>query len=108
MDNFSQKASKAMETPAPQLTDEARAVFAQWGRIGSLESWARTEDRTARTAPAVRASMARFEREVDPEGKLSPEEREKRAAFARKAYFRRLAIKSHEARRRNKNAAVAR
>ena len=52
------------------------------GRIGAHESWARTEDRTARTAPARAAFEARFPNEN-----------------ARKAYFLRLALKSANARR---------
>jgi hypothetical protein len=61
------------------------------GRIGALESWARTEDRTARTAPARSAFMARFDAYPDPEA-------------ARKAYFNRLALASAKARRRKKAA----
>lgn len=57
------------------------------GRIGALESWARTEDRSARTAPARAAFNARFADYPDPEA-------------ARKAYFARLALKSAQARRR--------
>jgi len=38
-------------------------------------SWANTVGSTARTAPARRAFDLRFEREVDPDGKLSPAER---------------------------------
>lgn len=72
------------------------------GRIGAHVSWANTADRTARTAPAVRAAMARFEKQVDPDGVLPPEERAKRAASARKAYFTRLALKSHAARRKTR------
>jgi len=70
------------------------------GRIGAYESWARTENRTARTAPARRALLDRFEVEVDPSGELPPAERAKRAESARKAYFTRLALKSAQARRR--------
>jgi hypothetical protein len=70
------------------------------GRIGAHESWARTEDRPARTAAARRAFLARFEREVDPDGTLSPAERERRAESARKAYFARLAMASAKARRK--------
>ena len=44
--------------------------------------------------------MARFEREVDPEGLLAPAERERRAAAARKAYMLKLAWKSAEVRRK--------
>ncbi len=68
--------------------------------IAAHESWAQTPDRTARTAPARRALMARFERQVDPDGTLPPAERAIRAEHARKAYFARLALKSARARRR--------
>lgn len=72
------------------------------GRFGAYESWAKTEDRTARTWPARKAMLDRFEREVDPDGVLSPQERAKRAEWARKAYMHRLALKSAAARRRRK------
>jgi hypothetical protein len=68
-------------------------------RIGALASWKNTADRSARTAPARKAALDRFEREVDPEGVLSPAERERRAGYARKEYFARLALKSAQARR---------
>ncbi|OCB20818.1 hypothetical protein A5674_04165 [Mycobacterium malmoense] len=42
---------------------------------------------------------AKFEHEVDPDGQLSPTERAKRAEFARRAYYTRLALKSAQARR---------
>lgn len=72
--------------------------------IAAHESWAKTDDWSARTAPARRAMLSRFEAEVDPDGKLPPEERAKRAEQARKAYFKRLALKSAEVRRRKKAA----
>jgi hypothetical protein len=75
------------------------------GAIGAHESWSRTEDRTARTANGRRAFLDRFEREVDPDGILSPEERARRAEHARKAYFQRLALKSAQARSRRGDAA---
>ena len=67
--------------------------------IAAHESWAATPDRSARTAPARAALMARFEREVDPGGILPPDERARRAEHKRKAYFQRLALKSAKARR---------
>lgn len=67
--------------------------------IAAHESWANTADRSARTAPARAALMARFEREVDPDGMLAPDERARRAEHKRKAYFARLALKSAQARR---------
>jgi hypothetical protein len=44
--------------------------------------------------------LDKFEKQVDPEGTLPPQERAKRAENARKAYFARLALKSAQARRR--------
>lgn len=72
-------------------------------QIAAHTSWARTEDRAARTQRGREAFDARFEREVDPDGVLEPAERARRAAHARKAYFLRLALKSAKARRRGKS-----
>jgi hypothetical protein len=69
-------------------------------RLAAHESWARTPDPSARTEPARRALLDRFERQVDPDGVLSPEERARRAGHARKAYFARLALRSAQARRK--------
>src|SRR4051812_7846873 len=68
-------------------------------RLAAHESWAKTTDPSARTAPARRALLDRFERQVDPDGVLSPAERARRAGHARKAYFARLALRSAQARR---------
>jgi hypothetical protein len=46
--------------------------------------------------------LASFEQQVDPDGKLSPQERAKRAEQAKKAYFLVLSLKSAQARRRAK------
>lgn len=61
--------------------------------------WAKETDRTAATAAARQAVMARFEQEADPDGTLDPVERERRAAELRKAHYTRLAHASVEARR---------
>lgn len=44
--------------------------------------------------PAQKGFMAKFERQVDPEGVLSPEERAKRAEAARKAHMAAIRLKS--------------
>lgn len=61
------------------------------GSIGAHASWANTADRAARTAPARAALDAKFLQEAggDPI----------RAAHLRKAYFKRLALRSAQARR---------
>ncbi len=80
----------------PSTTAAERSTLA---RLAAHESWAATSDRTARTAPARAAMLARFELQVDPDGILAPAERAKRAESARRAYFTRLALKSARTRR---------
>jgi hypothetical protein len=58
-------------------------------RLAAHVSWANATDRAART-----------DRQVDPHGTLPPEERARRAANARSAYFTALALRSSQARRR--------
>ena len=67
--------------------------------LAAHTSWARTPDRPARTAPARAAFDERFLNVVDPKRELSEDERKRRAASARKAYFARLTLKSIQARR---------
>ena len=74
--------------------DSARA------RIAAYTSWANTEDPTERTHKARSAFMERFERQVDPDGRLAPAERQRRAEALKKAYFAGLALKSAQARRK--------
>jgi hypothetical protein len=57
------------------------------------------------TSAAARAAfMSRFEREVDPDGRLPVAERQRRAAHAKKAYFVGLAMRSAKARRARRGA----
>lgn len=70
------------------------------GKLGAHRKWARCSDRTQATAAARSSFLARFEREVDPEGKLSDLDRTQRAESARKAYFIGLALRRHYGRRK--------
>jgi len=83
------------------MPSNERALIA---RIAAHESWARTTDRTARTEPARRAALDRFENEVDPDRVLPAAERARRAEHARKAYFTRLALRSAQSRRKASEA----
>ena len=67
-------------------------------RIAAHVLHAQISDEAEHTAPARAAFLSRFEREVDPEGALEPEERARRAEHAKKAYFLRLALASRKAR----------
>lgn len=84
------------------LTAEQRSLRA---RLAAHSMHARVVDPTAHTAPARQAFMDRFEREVDPEGVLTPADRARRAEHARKAYFTKLALASAKARGARKAAA---
>jgi hypothetical protein len=68
-------------------------------RIAAEVSWSRTANRSARTQPARKAFLDRFEREVDPDGELPPDERQRRAEHAKRAYMLRLAKRAVAARR---------
>ena len=81
------------------LTASERSIR---GRIGAYTRWVHTEDRYMATRKAREGFYAKFEREVDPDGKLAPQERARPAEFARKAYYQRLALKSAQARPRRK------
>ena len=63
-------------------------------RIAAELSWSQTTDRKARTRPAREAFLARFERQVDPGGSLSPDERKLRAKHAMRAHMLQLARRS--------------
>src|SRR5215217_7971236 len=65
---------------------------------------AQIADESAHTAPARAAFLSRFEREVDPDGILDPQERARRAEHAKKAYFIKLALASRKARAAKRRA----
>lgn len=93
----SNRCTSTVRVMSTTLTPGERTLRAQ---IAANESWARCENRSARTLPARIALMEKFEYQVDPQRKLLPAERAKRAENARKAYYQRLALKSAQARRR--------
>lgn len=77
-----------------EITPAERKLIAQ---IAANESWARTDDRSARTAPARRALEEKFLREADGDPV--------RAEHLRKAHFQRLALRSAQSRRKSREAA---
>ena len=82
------------------LTPAERSMRA---RLAAHTLHARVEDPAAHTAPARKTFLERFEAEVDPTGTLAPDERARRAAHARSAYFTRLAYQSARKRRRDRD-----
>lgn len=81
---------------ATQMGPGDRHLRAQ---IAAHTRWAYTPDRTAATASARAAFLARFERLVDPDGVLEPAERHKRAENARRAHFASMSLKAAQARK---------
>ena len=79
----------------PELTPSQRS---QRARLAAHTRWAHVDDRTEATRPAREAFNRRFLDDVDPDRKLSEQDRQQRASHARKAYFGRLSLKSAQAR----------
>ncbi len=88
----------------PALSPAERSLRAA---LASHSSWANTADAAARTAPARRAALERFEKQVDPDGTLPPDERTRRAEHAKRAFFLGLALKSAQVRSKRKTGSVA-
>jgi hypothetical protein len=86
------------------LTPEQRVLRS---RAAAHVQWSREADPRARTATARKAFLDRFDREVDPDGVLTPQERARRASHARRAYFARLALASSKARKARKRGGGA-
>ena len=91
----------------PATPEDRRA----WGAIGGYVGWSRTEDRRARMAQVQGRSPSDLRWHAAKLGIADPddltEEERRRAESARQAYFRRLARKSADTRRRRKEKARA-
>jgi hypothetical protein len=72
-----------------KMTDEQRHLRAE---AASNVRWAFEADRAAQTQAARDAMMAKWERQVDPQGVLDPEERHRRALHLRKAHLARMGL----------------
>jgi hypothetical protein len=89
--------------PTDRLTPEERTMR---GRLAAHKMHSMYD--SAETTAAGRAKfLSRFEREVDPDGLLTPEERARRAEHAKRSYFIGLAFKSAQSRRRSAAAGDA-
>lgn len=81
-------------TPAQRVLRARAAATARWSKVP-------IPDRADATKAARDRFDARFEREVDaldPDGRLSPEDRERQKAACRSAYFASLAYGSSRSR----------
>jgi hypothetical protein len=86
---------------ADELTPAQRSIRAS---LAAHSRWAQETDRKEAMQPALNGMLARFERQVDPDGVLNPAERAKRAESAKKAYYRALQLKSSRSRGKKKAA----
>lgn len=80
------------------MTDAINRAAA-WGRVGGLTAHAKHGPEVM-LAAANAARWAKYERAVDPDGLLPPDERRRRAERLRRADMLRLAARSAEARRK--------
>lgn len=76
-------------------------------QLAALSRWSKTSDRAAATAPARRALIERYEHDVDPQGRLDPRERRRRAIQARDADLLRHRLQARRAARLVDQAAAA-
>jgi len=81
-----------------KLTPQQRSLRAR------LAAYAMHAQGKTNTGPATIAHLARFERQVDPDGSLPPDERQRRARHALKSYMAALALKASRSRSRAKTA----
>jgi hypothetical protein len=80
--------------PSLRVLAAQAAAAHRWGRSGS------TEDRARATQPARDGLRARFEREADPDGRLTPDERAARADQLMHAHMLSMSIKAKASRAR--------
>jgi hypothetical protein len=69
-----------------------------------LESWSQTKDWSARTKPARDARLRSYEKQVDPDGVMTPKDRAKAAKAAQRAHCLKMAEKSAKVRAARKRA----
>lgn len=79
----------------PANDPEHRALIS---RIANATRWANEPDRAAATAKAREGLRERFERQADPDGTLSPQERTYRADRLQQAHMARMSLRAAQAR----------
>ena len=90
----------AAKDPATRARAARAAALTRWGKLGASAA------REQATQPARDALLARFEREADPEGRLTPQERARAGEQLRRAHMIRMSLKAAETRRRKREAAA--
>ncbi len=75
-------------------------------RIAALTRWSKQDPREG-TAPARAAWHARFEDQVDPDRRLDPAERSRRAHEAMRRHMRLMALRREQAKGRKREVADA-
>ena len=89
--------------PTTRVLAAQAAAAHRWGRSGTRE------DRANATKPARDGLRARFEREADPDDRLTPDERAARADQLMRAHMLSMSVKARAARSRaRKNIEAAR
>jgi hypothetical protein len=89
---------RAGSVPNPGSEPARQAERSLRARLAAHALHAQRDPRET-TANGRAAFLARFEREVDPDGRLDLEERRRRAEQARSAYFTRLSLQAVKARK---------
>jgi hypothetical protein len=93
-----QRSDSVVPAQSPGQAIMSSAERSLRARLAAYAMHARHDSRET-SAPGRAAFLARFESQVDPDGRLDPMERRRRAEHARREYFARLAVASVQARR---------
>jgi len=88
-------------------TKTTAAERTELARLAAYTLHSQVADPVARLEPARRGFRAKFEHEVDPDGVLDPDERERRADYAMKAHMARLRVKAIRAKAAKQATAAA-
>ena len=75
-------------------------------KLAAHTRWAKDNDHAAALAPARKGMEAKWAREADPDGLLTPAELEKKIASLRKVHMTRMALRSVQARAARKGRAA--
>lgn len=75
--------------------ENARSLVA---RIAAAERWGRVTDRTTETQPARNGLRAKYARQIDPDGQLSPDQLEIRVDSLMHAHMLRMSLAAKRAR----------
>jgi hypothetical protein len=91
----------------PRLTPLTPAQLRLRAQVAANTRWAHDPDPSVNARRGQAGLLRRFEAEVDPAGRMDPQERTRRAEQARRAHMQGLALRSSRARAARRQGGAA-